>query len=255
VPLFASYCSSLCLVPAQRLTVRRHLHTIVVAAVVLIAFWSTEASALHPCPTGPDNYRELLQSEIRGRAPEPVIATFLAMPSFGTEYGFVLSQGNGAPQVTVVRFTESVWYGSVEEISPGLMSHVFSKSKIKARSQQYAISAELAGLLKSLLAKETAHIDTTSSYGLDGETYVFTTADGRCAETWSPEKGMRNELLVRTMEEIIALGGVPTQTLRSASERRLLKRLKVRWRIARLTPRENRVPSPNRRGRGTQLNC
>jgi hypothetical protein len=118
------------------------------------------------------------------------------------------------------------------------MSHVFSKSKIKARSQQYTISAELAELLRALLAKETAHFDVRSSYGFDGETYVFTTADGACAETWSPETGTRNELLVRTIEEVIALGRVPTQTLRGASERRLLKNLRTRWEIAPLSPRE-----------------
>lgn len=221
---------------ARSPTIRRHLRAVAIAGVLVMAAFSTEASALSPCPSGADDYRELLNLELLGRAPEPVIATFLAIPSFAPEYGLVISQGSEGAHVTVVRFIESVWYGSVEEVSPGLMSHVFSKSKVKVRKQQFFISTELSELLKSLLAKEIARAVATSSYGLDGETYVFTVADGRCAETWSPEKGTRNELLVRTFEEVAGLVKIPAQTLRTASERRLLSKLRAWWAEPPATP-------------------
>lgn len=167
------------------------------------------------------------------------MATFLAIPSFDAEYGLVVSQGNDGAQVTVVHFIESVWYGSQEEVSPGSISHVFSKSKIKAKKWQVPVSIELAELLKSLLAAEIARVDATPSYGLDGETFAFTVSDGGCAETWSPGKGTRNELLVRTFEEVGELVKITTQTLRIASERNLVRKLRIRWAKPPVTPNQS----------------
>ena len=211
----------------------------VFTGLVLTALCCTEASALQPCQSAADAYRDLLDSELRSRAPEQVMATFLAIPSFAAEYGLVVSQGNDSAQVTVVHFIESVWYGSQEEVSPGLISHVFSKTKIKAKKQQVPVSIELADLLKSLLVAEIARVDATPSYGLDGETFAFTVADGGCAETWSPVKGTRNELLVRTFEEVGELAKIPTQTLRIASERNLLRKLRIRWAKPPVTPNKS----------------
>jgi hypothetical protein len=207
---------------------RPRVRVMSLSGFVLVAASSMEVSALEPCPSEPDAYREILHSELIGRASGKVIATFIAMPSFATEYGLVVSQESEVGRVTVVRFTESVWYGSVEEVRPGLMSHVFSKAKIKAKSQQFPISGELATLLNSLLSTETARADAAPSYGIDGETCAFTAADGKCGETWSPDKGTRNEFLVRTFEEVGELGKIPSQALRRDAETRLLKRLRAR---------------------------
>jgi hypothetical protein len=220
------------------------MRTFALAGFVLTAASSMEVAALEPCPSEPDQYREILHSELIGRAPGQVIATFLAMPSFAPEYGLVVSRAEESVRVTVVHFTESVWYGSVEEVRPGLMSHVFTKAKIKARKREFPISGELAALLNSRLALETARVETSPTYGIDGETYAFTIADGRCAETWSPDKGTRNELLVRTFEEVGELGKIPSQALRRDSEARLLKRLQTRWAETSETP----APAPHSGG-------
>src|SRR5262249_50685963 len=140
------------------------------------------------------------------------------------------------PQVTLVRFIDSVWYGSVEEVKPGVMSHVFSKAKVKAEKQQFSISPELSALLTAVLTSEITRAAAASSYGLDGETYVFTLANGSCAETWSPDEGTRNELLVRSLEEVGELGKIPTQVLRGVVENRLLNRLRTRWAEPPVTP-------------------
>jgi hypothetical protein len=197
---------------------------------------SSLAWALQPCSSGLDDYRKLLHSELMSGAPKQATVAFLAIPSFAPEYGLAISQENGVAQATVVRFIESVWYGSVEEVSPGLMSHVFSKSKVKAAKKQFSISSELAVLVTSLLTAEVARTRDTDLLGLDGETFVFTAAGGKCAETWSPDKETRDELLVRTFEEVGDLGKIPNAVARATAERQLLHTLRTRWRAQAATP-------------------
>ncbi len=202
---------------------------VVAAGVMLMAALSAPVFALQPCPQDIDEYRQFLDSELRQRTPGRTIATFLAMPSFEPESAVVLSEADGKPTVSVVRFTQSVWYGSVEEFKPHTYHHVFSASKVTAKTQHFSASTELASLLQSLLAKEIGRRDATSSGGFDGETYTFTLVDAGCAQTWSPDSGTRNQMLVQTFEEVGGLAGIFTNTLRRYSERRLVAKLKTRW--------------------------
>jgi hypothetical protein len=204
---------------------------------VLLTVSVSQTWALQPCSTRPDEYRELLHSELRRQVPETAIVTFLVIPSFRPEYGLVITQGSADAQVTVVQFVESVWAGSWEKrTTPGPISQDFSRSRVKTKNYRLPISNDLTVLLKEILASKTSYTDEPV-YGLDGVTYIFSTANGKCGETWSPTKTTRDRLLVETFEKLMKLAEDPGSAYQRAAEPQLLNDLKAQW--APVTPNKS----------------
>jgi hypothetical protein len=83
-------------------------------------------------------------------------------------------------------------------------------------------------LLKDIVASQISYTDEPR-YGLDGVTYVLSTADGKCGQTWSPDKATRDRLLVETFEKLRELATGPSPGYQRAAESRLLKELKAAW--------------------------
>jgi hypothetical protein len=151
------------------------------------------------------------------------------MPSFRPEYGLVISQGRPFAHVTVVQFVDSVWAGSWEKrTTPGLMTQDLSRSKLETKKYQLPISSDLTELLRAILEGKTSYTDEPS-YGLDGVTYIFTTASGKCGQTWSPAKATRDRLLVGTFEKLRELAEDPSPGHQRAAEPQLLNDLKAQW--------------------------
>jgi hypothetical protein len=217
-------------VPAPlRSTVRRHLRVRRITAAVLLTVVSAQSWALQPCSTRPDEYLELLRSELRRQVPKSTIATYLVMPSFRPEYGLVVSQGNAFAQVTVVQFVTSVWSGSWDRKSTqGSMTQDFSRSSLETVKYHVTLSSELTALLKEIMTSRISYTDEPR-YGLDGVTYVLATADGKCGQTWSPAKATRDRLLVETFEKLRELAKDSSPAHQRAIDSQLVGEFKAQW--------------------------
>jgi hypothetical protein len=208
-----------------------------IGSLLLGVLLSGPTLALNKCPSesGVDNYYRFLSEQVLNRTPGQPTFLFLAMPSFDEEYGLVVSKVGPKYILTAVTFKGSVWYGAVEETSPGEFMQRFSPDKVKARVTKVeldpTIGKSLTDLTKVEIEASLPHPDDGVS-GLDGETYQLTQLSGGCIETWSPEKGGRDYEIVSVLDDLHGSTWIPTQLLRTWWQERLVRK----WRNA---PRRN----------------
>ncbi len=169
------------------------------------------------------------------RTPElgSVIVSFTAFPSFGTEYGLVVFKTSDAFMLRAVEFDHSVFHSAYREVRPGLFAHDPAKANIDRSIDEVEISSELAQLVHSVVAGEVATATKLPEgwFGLDGETFRFSSGNESCATTWSPDNPSRPGQLVEAMESLHNLASVPTSWLRSLWEPSVSKKfMKLRRR-------------------------
>lgn len=172
-----------------------------------------------------DTYTRILTDELRRRSRGVVLFAYIVTPSFSNEYGFALAKVDSRYSLTAVKFTESVWYGSVEEAEPGTVGYVFSESKVKARSRHVWLAPEIGNDLHALLRasmNQAAMQPPDGRFGFDGVGYTLMERTGRCAEAWSPDNGTFDANVVDALDDLYHTPKMPTQFLRRAWQHRIL---------------------------------
>lgn len=186
-----------------------------------------ETGGLEPCNSTMNAYYAEVHKVIASRPRGLIVGTFTAYPSFQPEWGAILFELEDAFILRVVEFKQSVWHSAWQESSPGQFDRDPTKAVLDRSIDEVEVSRELAQLVRQVLANEvTAASEMSTRWGLDGETYRFTSAGQSCACTWSPEAGSRPAQFIHAFESLRTLARVPTRWLRGVWESSVL----AKWR-------------------------
>jgi len=104
-------------------------------------------------------------------------------PSFQVESGLRLV----GSEIYYVEFQNQFWNESTVWDGKGNGHMDFSKPKGTAKARHAPLETSLAARILRLYSKAIAQAAPSNRRGLDGTSYVFSTPDGACGRTWSPE--------------------------------------------------------------------
>jgi hypothetical protein len=176
-----------------------------VGALVACIAQGSNALALTKClpePPGAGGYDEFLAGEMHRRSTGTLLFTYAVTPSFFTEHGFVLTRSGSRILLTAVTFTESVWGRSWIEVKPGYFEVRFSSDKVRAQAKQVELDADVARSLIDLLQVELAASQRREPrIGVDGTSFTLTSADGKCAATWSPQPNTHDAVVTAVLDK------------------------------------------------------
>lgn len=145
-------------------------------------------------------YDEIFPLLYKGYIEKPV-ARYTSIPSFFSEYSFVIETIEGKNYVISNRLSENYWYAK-------------DRKNVKLISNRKELTNDLylkiVDLFKYLAEQTRVPEDELAGLGLDGVTYYFTTTDknGKVSigETWSPDKDALLGRLIAICDNIYALG-------------------------------------------------
>lgn len=203
-----------------------------ILCAVLAFTVSANASAattdgLAPC--GPDDsYRMEADSVIDEAKAGKVLLGFTAFPSFEPEWGIrILQNAKRESILRVVQFKKSVWSSAYQEHPKGTFQRDPSKANLQRSMHEIPVSEELLVLLLKVVGREVAAASAANAkFGLDGETYKFTSEGKSCATAWSPDSGTRAGKLVEIFVALKILPTTPTSLFRSYREGKIVEKLR-----------------------------
>ncbi|GEM_PF-3378004 len=170
--------------------------------LLLLEVFQSSASAhdaLEPCrDERNDPYHTRVNGLIDKAVGKPSSIRLTTYPSFASESGLRIV-GN---ELYFVEFARSFWDESFEQVSKHEYRMNFKKPDIRTRTRHAPLSALAADRIRRVYASAIAQPKESGHMGLDGVSYVFTTSDGACAWTWSPEPSTRTGRLVELLKRL-----------------------------------------------------
>ena len=185
------------------------------------------SGGLAPCDSS-DSYHLQVAAAIDQQAAGTLLLGFTAYPSFQSEWGIrIVQDAKNAVMLRVVEFRDSVWSSAYQEEPKGSFKRNPAKANLQRSIRDIVISDELLRELRRVVEREVGAASAANAkFGLDGETYAFTSGANACAETWSPESGTRMAKLVAIFAALRTLPNTPTNPLRSFHEMIVIGKLK-----------------------------
>ena len=192
-----------------------------------IVLWSAPmrfafAEGLQPCDTYAVGMVQDLSDDSKDSTPGEVMLSYLDLPGLWTGWGFQIVRSKERYLLRTVQFRRDMRGGTIE-LRPG----VFGANPVQPDPlvRTVSISRDLAERLSAVAIAEIAQEDQANArMGFDGEGFYFY-ADGKCAWTWSPDRGTRPERLADIFRDLKTQALLPTRLVQLFWEKRVTVRL------------------------------
>jgi len=171
--------------------------------LMLVACPFRHADALEPCSQFLEKYAQVVERAAGTAQNNPNSTTVTTLPAFRPESALKIANDT----VSLIEFNSSIWYEG--------LAHDGVSPKLGLKTSTARLPPSLATRLTQTIAKHIGRSKPSGRPGLDGVFYRFTTPEGGCAQTWSPEADSDDGKLVQVLNLLEAharSGGAPSPT-------------------------------------------
>lgn len=180
--------------------------------------------SLEPCAKNFDNpYHSGVNRFIDDAVSKPSRLQLTTIPSFQVESGIRLVES----EVYYVEFKSSYWGSSIVYDRKGVGRMDFKRTKIATKVWHAPLDVSVADRVQRAFAKAIANASPSGKMGVDGVSYVFSTDDGACGSTWSPDPKSQNGRLVQLLNRLEKHATFKSPMDLDRSEKSLIKLLQA----------------------------